>query len=111
MSFMTQLPDLDFDRVFDGLAHQDRRIVLARLVTTDETVPLDELAEHVATNKSLAETDDVTQAVAIRLHHTHLPKLDAMGLVDYDKTGQPTARATTEARRIEQLFTDDVMSS
>ena len=61
-----------------------RRYVLEYLTTHDEVVTLEELAEWVA----IQDDGDVTdaEAVAIALHHWHLPKLTEADLVDYDST-------------------------
>ena len=70
-----------------------RRHALA--VIADETGPLalDELATAVAERESgvdPAEPGTVSN-VAVTLHHIHLPKMDDLGVVDYDS---PTKRIT-----------------
>ena len=61
-----------------------RRYVLEYLTAHDEVLTLEELAEWVATQDEGDVTD--AEAVAIALHHWHLPKLTEADLVDYDST-------------------------
>lgn len=63
-------------------------------VLADRTVPveLDDVAAAVAERESGDSLDDESvQRVALSLHHFHLPKMAAFGVVDYD----------TDATRIE----------
>lgn len=75
------------DTLFDVLAADRRRHTLQYLVETETTVPLTELAAHVAA----AESTRDQQAVASDLHHRHLPKLVEEGLVSYDADANLTA--------------------
>lgn len=86
----------DLDTLFDVLAAERRRHTLRHLVAAGTTVPLTELATHVAT-----ATDD-QQEVKIDLHHRHLPKLAEEGLVSYDTEANLTT-ATEAGRRVDRL--------
>lgn len=70
--------------VAEALADQRRRTVLDVLSRLSPT-PRAELATHVAAAEADADlssvTDDAVQRVELELHHTHLPKLEAAGLV------------------------------
>ena len=69
----------ELDSLFEVLASSQRRRLLAHLVETDDDVAtLPELAEL------LADGDDDRERATIRLHHTHLPKLEDEGIVEYD---------------------------
>lgn len=80
--------------VFDALAHDRRRRVLRSL--SDASLPLSvaDLARRVAareTGGSESATEppgDVVERIHVSLHHAHLPKLDAVGLVEYDDDRQ-----------------------
>ncbi|RBI62440.1 hypothetical protein DMJ13_11285 [halophilic archaeon] len=77
------------DDLFDILSNQHRRYVLSYLRDADDDVSeLAELADWVTTQEP-GYTGDQREAVAIGLHHTHLPKLADYGPFDYD------ARRTT----------------
>lgn len=68
----------DLDTMFELLADQRRRLALHHLVE-EETGELDEIADAVC---SSIESDP--PEVAMTLHHTHLPKLDEAGIIEYD---------------------------
>jgi len=66
----------EFDRVAEALGHRARRRILVRLLDHN---PLD-YAEI------LEETDpSEREAVTVPMIHTHLPKLDGMGYVSWDR--------------------------
>ena len=70
------------------LASERRRALLD--VLTDEHVPVDvaDLAAAVADRAGACDVD----AVALTLHHTHLPLLDDLDVVEYDyRDGRVTA--------------------
>lgn len=75
------------DAIFGALADVNRRVAVEYLTAADRPVSRDELVQHVATTVNDGASSDGTQhdEVAVRLHHHHLPKLTAAGLVDYDE--------------------------
>jgi DNA-binding transcriptional ArsR family regulator len=65
------------DDVFSALAHRRRRTVLQQLRTLDDgETTLQRLVERM-------DADEESTSLAVSLHHVHLPKLDAMGIVSY----------------------------
>jgi len=84
--------------LFDALAHRYRRFALAALSSRDEPMALADLAVDVAKR----ETGDTGEWVSkerareieISLYHVHVPKLEDVGLVEYDRD-----RNTVAARR------------
>lgn len=88
----------DLDTLFDVLASERRRRALQYLAATETTVPLTELANHVAAVESGGDHQQVT----IDLHHRHLPKLAEEGLVSYDAEANLTT-ATEAGRRFDDL--------
>ncbi|WP_224335160.1 DUF7344 domain-containing protein [Haloprofundus halobius] len=71
--------------VHDVLRNDRRRLTLERLAETgEETVRA--LSEHIGAIESGESPPPrkVRQSVYISLHQTHLPKLDDLGIVDYD---------------------------
>lgn len=69
------------DAVFDALADAHRRFVVAYLHDRDEPVALETLAAAVADRDAAADEREAR----IRLHHTHLPKLERAGVVERDE--------------------------
>lgn len=77
----------DFDRAnprddaFRALAHPLRREVLCELVEIDdEVVTVAKLSDRLASRLEGATPDQVGR----NLHHIHLPKLEALGVLEYD---------------------------
>lgn len=67
------------------LASERRRVTLDVLADRTAPVSLRDLAAAVAAHEADVRTDDeAVERVAITLHHVHLPKLAALGVVDYD---------------------------
>ncbi|PSP78117.1 hypothetical protein BRC81_08725 [Halobacteriales archaeon QS_1_68_20] len=88
---------IDPTDAFEALSERERQYAVHYLAEND-VATLGELAEPIATLGELAEPiagrDDVpgdAEGIATALHHGHLPKLDAVGLVDYD----PGSRTVT----------------
>jgi len=70
------------DALFEILADAQRRRILAHLDERD-----DDVATVADLRDALADGDASTgerERIAIRLHHAHVPKLAAAGLVEYD---------------------------
>jgi hypothetical protein len=100
---------LSQDVVFDILSSSRRRYVLYRLRETEGPVELTKLAEQVAAWENDTDTDQITEQerkrVYVSLYQTHIPRLDEVGLVVYDReTGQ--IELAEEATQI-----DDYLSS
>ncbi|WP_198662194.1 helix-turn-helix transcriptional regulator [Halorussus litoreus] len=69
------------DALFEALADEHRRCVLAYLDDCDTGVAaFGDLVDHVAAEVETASAE----AVEVRLHHAHLPKLEDGGLVEFD---------------------------
>ncbi|MFB6255762.1 MAG: hypothetical protein ABEH58_03385 [Haloplanus sp.] len=78
--------ELDPADIHDVLRNDRRRLVLERLREAEGSQAVGDLAEHVA---GLEADEDppprnVRQSVYVSLHQTHLPKLDELGIVEYD---------------------------
>ena len=61
-----------------------RRTVLAVLDESRCPINLDELASAVADREGVADTASAVEEIHIDLHHVHLPKMDALGVLSYD---------------------------
>ena len=83
----TESSDLEESQIHNVLRNDRRRRTIKHLRETDGTMTVDELAEHIAT----LETGEspaprkVRKSVYVSLHQTHLPKLDDLGIVEYDQ--------------------------
>jgi predicted transcriptional regulator len=72
--------------IHDVLRNQRRRLVLEQLHEAEGGESVRDLAEYIGS----VEADEsppprnVRQSVYVALHQTHLPKLDDLGIVDYD---------------------------
>lgn len=90
------------DVVLSAVANDHRRAILRALTHTDEeTMEVNELTEHVAEHLRDGEPpdDDHRQRVRIALHHIHLPKLEACGMVSHDTETDRVRNATGELSR------------
>lgn len=79
---------LTTDQAFDLLGDSTRRRVLAALQATDGAMSLGELADETVARAEDADSEGMTggrrERTAASLHHCHLPKLDDVGVVEYD---------------------------
>lgn len=82
--------ELSLDVAFDALADPHRRAVLAVLDRQAGPLPVDAVVEAV-----VDRTGGHHCRVAATLHHAHLPKLDAAGLVTYDDEACTVAAGAT----------------
>lgn len=71
--------DADLDGLVDALADDYRRRVLAVLDDRDDPVSRADLAVDAAAALSVT-----AEQLRVALHHVHLPKLEAQGLLEYD---------------------------
>mgnify|MGYP000678040494 CR=1 FL=1 len=80
-------PSLDV--IFETLKNSRRREVLHFLRERDERVSLGELAEHVAAIENDTTTDALTSSqrkrVYVGLYQCHLPKMDDIGVVEFNQ--------------------------
>ncbi|WP_135820038.1 DUF7344 domain-containing protein [Halostella litorea] len=75
-----------WDGLLRALSHRDRRRALRELRERGRPLALGELAAAVAAHEAgtSAPSTDRVRRVEIALHHVHVPKLRAVGLVTYD---------------------------
>ena len=89
----TDEPALDQDVIFDVLSSSRRRYVLYYLSQYDDPVELPTLAEEVAAWETESTVEELSsqerKRVYVSLYQTHVPKLEEVGLVEYDQdTGE-----------------------
>lgn len=87
----------DVNDLLDALNDPDRRVVLHAVHETGRPVGVDELVARVVAFqcRTLPDADVPVQAIRTRLHHVHLPKLGAAGLLDYDARREVVTAAGT----------------
>lgn len=77
------------DTILSAVANEDRRAILDSLTRTPEK-PLeydalvDRVADVIRDEDTERVSDEQRQRARIRLHHTHLPKLEEAGIIDYE---------------------------
>lgn len=80
---------LPLDNVFEILKNQRRRYVLQHLRETEESVSMSDLAEQVAAWENDKPVDQLTSSerkrVYVGLYQCHLPKMDGMDVVSFNK--------------------------
>lgn len=93
---------LDEEEIHDVLRNARRRELISFLNRHDGYATIQELSEHIAALESGTEPPprNVRQSVYVSLHQTHLPKLEALGVVDYD-TDSKDVRLRDRATQIE----------
>jgi len=84
-----QTGDLGLDQVFEILKNQRRRYVLEYLRDRSEPVSLSDLSEQIAAWENDKEVRKITSSerkrVYVGLYQCHLPKMDGMGVVSFNK--------------------------
>ncbi|KZN25671.1 hypothetical protein A4G99_04245 [Haladaptatus sp. R4] len=83
---------LTCDEIFDVLGNRQRRHVLSALLEYDEATTVSELAEMTG-----SENGGNPERIEIGLVHSHLPRLEGMGIVEYNpetRMVEPTTAVT-----------------
>ena len=96
-----ETPELELpaDVLFDLLSDPHRRDALRYLLDRPDDVTIEDLSAKIATDED--QPDE--RRLSIRLHHAHLPKLSAAGLVRYDPDAA-TVEALSSATDLESLL-------
>jgi len=77
------------------LARPSRRVILSVVAAHDEPLSLADLAAELRVRDDVVQPDD-DRRLPIALHHVDLPKLAAIGMIEYD----PDARMVTPTPRL-----------
>ena len=75
--------DASLTELFEMLSHEYRRRILVA-VARDNPKDVDDITSESIANEHEGD-DDALELIAQQLHHTHLPKLDDAGFVDWDR--------------------------
>lgn len=99
-SVTSEFDDAELDGIFDALAHPHRRHALSHLIANEGPVPADDLYDHVASELEPAVSgSDGRTTVEATFHHRHRPKLEDVGMIEFDE-GKQTVKATETAARL-----------
>lgn len=96
---------IDEGDVHDVLRNVRRRELISFLGRRDGYATIQDLSEHIARLESGENPPprNVRQSVYVSLHQTHLPKLEALGIVEYD-TDSKDVTLTNRASQIEEYI-------
>ncbi|WP_435179757.1 DUF7344 domain-containing protein [Halorussus sp. AFM4] len=102
------------EEVFDAVKNLRRRYVLYYLQRYGGPVELGELAEQIAAWENDATVSEVSpgqrKSVYSALHQTHLPKLEAAGVLRYDPD-RSLVKSTEEAAKLDLQLASDPQTS
>lgn len=103
--------DLPLDVVFGALKNARRRRVLRYLENRHEPVSLSDLAEHVAAIENDTSPANLAaqqrKRVYVALYQCHLPKLDDMDVITFNKSRGTIERNPAASQLDKYLHTDD----
>ncbi|WP_440007784.1 DUF7344 domain-containing protein [Halomicrococcus sp. SG-WS-1] len=106
----TSSRDFSKDEVYDAVKNLRRRYVLYHLNERGRPVQLGELAEQVAAWENNIAIEDVSpeqrKSVYSALYQTHLPKLEEIGIVSYDRHSKEVS-FTDSAQDFELYLAND----
>lgn len=96
------------DQLLSALSSRPNRYVLSYLrESPDDVASVGELADHVVDRQDGADPGR-RERVAVRLHHSGLPKLAAAGVVDYDpRTNTVRYRGHPAVERCSDLLAEE----
>ncbi|MFW5938924.1 MAG: DUF7344 domain-containing protein [Halolamina sp.] len=81
---------LSLDVIFEILRNRRRQLVLEYLRECDETITIGELAEHIAAIENDTSVRQLNaqqrKRVYIGLYQCHLPKMDDVGVIDFNQS-------------------------
>jgi hypothetical protein len=99
---MTDERALDEGAIHDVLRNERRRFTLEQLRANGNSLSVRELSEQVAALETGESPPprNIRQSVYVSLHQTHLPKLDELGIVEYDADAKAVA-LTDRVRELE----------
>lgn len=106
---------IDSDTVLGLCADQHRRIALAVLANEQRSLTRNDLTKAIAKHNHHVPVTEMPKErlseVQISLHHVHLPKIEAAGLVNYDQERglvEPTEQFEEVQPQLSALFEADL---
>lgn len=81
---------LTLDVIFEALKNERRRRAVTHLLEADEPLELGDVAERIAAYENDKSVSEITYSerkrVYVALYQFHLPKLDDMGIISFNKS-------------------------
>ncbi|WP_144797993.1 DUF7344 domain-containing protein [Halorubrum depositum] len=103
--------ELTKGEIFDLLKNKRRRTVIRYLRENDGEAVLNDLAEHIAAKENDTTvrqlSSDQRKRVYIGLYQCHLPKMDSLGVIDYDKNRGTIELQASVAQLLEYMDLDE----
>jgi hypothetical protein len=93
---------LEAVEIHDVLSNERRQMVIDKLRESGGTMSARKLSEHIAeceTGES-PPPRNIRQSAYVSLHQTHLPKLDDLGIVEYDESDKTVTLDETASREV-----------
>lgn len=82
--------ELPPERLCELVSHPHRHHILAELHERRSSVSIEQLATNVVARDQEISVDEVNDrtrdAFLLELHHNHLPRLEQLGLIEYDQS-------------------------
>ena len=92
------------DEIFDLLSNPRRRYVINYLLRENRPVSIQELSKELATWEFDVDEDQLTdqqeKRIYVALYQTHIPKLEDVGVIDYDDDAS-LVELTDQARQLQ----------
>lgn len=102
------------DTVIDLCRNEHRRIVLGALTAEQHGLSVNDLTSAILKythhRPETAVSDDELPQIQVSLHHTHLPKMESAGLIEYDPERghvEPTAELAQLQSYLAPIFDAD----
>jgi len=103
--------ELSKGEIFDLLKNRRRRTVIRYLRENDGHAKLNDLAEYIAAKENDIDirqlSSDQRKRVYIGLYQCHLPKMDSLGVIDYDKNRGTTKLQESVTQLLEYMDLDE----
>ena len=98
---------LSQDEAYDLLSSARRRFVISYLRSQDGPVVLNQLSQRLAAWENDVPVEELSdqqiKRIYVSLYQTHLPKLEDVGLIDYDRE-RSTLELRDEAERLDDYL-------
>ena len=94
--------DLEAVEIHDVLSNERRQMVLGRLRDSEGTMSARDLSEYIAERETGESPPprNIRQSAYVSLHQTHLPKLDELGIVEYDESEKTVTLDEAASREV-----------
>lgn len=85
---------MSVDSAFEVLSHRYRRYAMVYLVRHTPPVHLSQLASYIANTTTDGASHEETEQVYIELYHHHIPKLEDLDVIEFDRDQREVELAT-----------------